>query len=764
MSTDIRGWLFDIYHHEDEITLWILDDQQKVHYFRDHFYPVIYAAGTRTAEEHFIRRLRELQALREEPVRVIKKDFYSNRERAVWQITIQRPSVLRRIHRRLYAFTDKLEIFHSDIEIPVFYLYARGIFPLARVKVSSLPFNKVGHIETEFPNDTPFRETDYQLPDFRTLTMELKYAHRMGLSRTNPLLLRFGSETMELDLSRPQKFLEALNAVLLHWNPDILLSSYGDQILFPTLFNLSHREKIPLMLDRDNIYLYRNTGFRGTSYESYGNILFRAASYPTYGRWHIDSFNSFAYRETQLYGVIELSRTTRLPVQKLSRASTGQALTAMQVWNALQQGYLVPWQKSRIEKPKTAAKLLQVDKGGLVYMPDNRESCVHEHVLELDYSQMYPTIMVRHNISPETVLCDCCENSENAETVPNNGDHICALRRGIVPLTLQPVLERRKLFKEIKANGSPQERERADQRQSALKWMLVTSFGYLGYRNAKFGRLESHEAVTAFGRDILLTGKEIAEDAGLSLVHALTDCLFLKSNPDQFGEKEARALAIKMEEATGVEMSYEGTFSWIVFLNSNTDKKQPTATRYFGRYTSGAVKARGIWMRRKDIPAFFKIFQKQLLAILSLPQSLAELSNQIPEAEALYLENRAKIIERKVSAEDLLFRLTVGKDLASYRVGSPTHLILRQLPSYRIAPGEKVRYLIANRAHKNPRERYLAEETLTEYQRQGKPIPIDIPVYLEHLSTAYLEIVEPLAESGYRISLERRLQKQHYLF
>ncbi|EMO53823.1 hypothetical protein LEP1GSC172_4439 [Leptospira noguchii] len=27
-------------------------------------------------------------------------------------------------------------------------------------------------------------------------------------------------------------------------------------------------------------------------------------------------------------------------------------------------------------------------------------------------------------------------------------------------------------------------------RQSALKWMLVTSFGYLGYRNAKFGRLE----------------------------------------------------------------------------------------------------------------------------------------------------------------------------------------------------------------------------------------------------------------------------------
>ena len=62
-------------------------------------------------------------------------------------------------------------------------------------------------------------------------------------------------------------------------------------------------------------------------------------------------------------------------------------------------------------------------------------------------------------------------------------------------------------------------REIYDRKQTALKWMLVTSFGYLGYRNARFGRIEAHEAVTAFGRESLLQAKEICEEQGFELRH-----------------------------------------------------------------------------------------------------------------------------------------------------------------------------------------------------------------------------------------------------
>lgn len=57
--------------------------------------------------------------------------------------------------------------------------------------------------------------------------------------------------------------------------------------------------------------------------------------------------------------------------------------------------------------------------------------------------------------------------------------------------------------------------------------MLVTSFGYLGYRNAKFGKLESHEAVTAFGREKLIIAKEVSEEYNYNVVHGITDSIFI---------------------------------------------------------------------------------------------------------------------------------------------------------------------------------------------------------------------------------------------
>ena len=61
----------------------------------------------------------------------------------------------------------------------------------------------------------------------------------------------------------------------------------------------------------------------------------------------------------------------------------------------------------------------------------------------------------------------------------------------------------------------PEEAAPYKQRQTALKWMLVTCFGYLGYKNARFGQIEAHEAVTAHGREKLLCAKETFEAGGL---------------------------------------------------------------------------------------------------------------------------------------------------------------------------------------------------------------------------------------------------------
>ena len=67
-----------------------------------------------------------------------------------------------------------------------------------------------------------------------------------------------------------------------------------------------------------------------------------------------------------------------------------------------------------------------------------------------------------------------------------------------------------------------------DNRQIALKWILVTCFGYLGYRNAKFGTVDGHIGVCAFGRDAFLRAARISESRGFEVLHGIVDSLWLK--------------------------------------------------------------------------------------------------------------------------------------------------------------------------------------------------------------------------------------------
>ena len=110
--------------------------------------------------------------------------------------------------------------------------------------------------------------------------------------------------------------------------------------------------------------------------------------------------------------------------------------------------------------------------------------------------------MVRSNISPETPFPDRLGSSDYPP--------------GLVPLTLGPLLEKRVALKQRALslpNWDP--RRRKDKaRSEAHKWLLVTCFGYLGYKNARFGRIEAHEAVTTWGREALLRAKEVAEEMG----------------------------------------------------------------------------------------------------------------------------------------------------------------------------------------------------------------------------------------------------------
>ena len=110
-----------------------------------------------------------------------------------------------------------------------------------------------------------------------------------------------------------------------------------------------------------------------------------------------------------------------------------------------------------------------------------------------------------------------------------------------------------------------------DLQQNALKWLLVTCFGYTGYKNARFGRIEAHEAICAWARDILLTTISVAEDEGWNVLHAIVDCIWIENSKlDSREEKieSAMMLSKKVTELIGIPLEFEDIYDFIGFLPS----------------------------------------------------------------------------------------------------------------------------------------------------------------------------------------------------
>ena len=425
---------------------------------------------------------------------------------------------------------------------------------------------------------------------------------------------------------------------------------------------------------------------------SYGRVIFRAAPHTLAGRWHVDARNSFLFGETGLPGLVELSRLSGIPLQRVARTSPGTAISAMQVATALKGGILVPYKKREPEAFKSGVDLVVTDKGGLTYLP---RPGAHENVGELDFASMYPSLMDRYNISPETVNCACCRPGL---PVPGIGAHTCLRRRGLVPDTIAPILVKRRLLKERqKAATEPEVRERFRKRQTALKWLLVVSFGFLGYRNARFGRIEAHEAVTAWGREKLLSAKEIAEREGFAFLHGMTDAIWVKK--EGAAAEDYRGLSERITAETGMPIALEGVYKWLAFLPSKRNRSVAVPNRFAGAFTDGEIKVRGIALRRSDTPPLVAALQRELLERMAKAGGLSELRAMLPELRDVVETAVSELRGGRIPIEGLAIARRLSKAPERYVANTAAAAATRERcgRGVDLRPGSKIRYLLADR-------------------------------------------------------------------
>jgi DNA polymerase-2 len=465
-----------------------------------------------------------------------------------------------------------------------------------------------------------------------------------------PSQLKVQSERGEycLPLKPIRPFLISLQADLKRHDPDLLLTEHGDAWLLPKIIEWSKDTGLCVDLNRERGRAVELRAAR--SYFTYGQMVYRGAQSHLFGRWHIDRKNALLFSEYELEGVLEQSRVTGLGVQEMARKSPGAGITALQMTAALRNDVLIPFTKQQAETSKTLVELVRADKGGLIYQPIIG---VHQDVAQIDFASMYPSIIVSHNISPETLDKSTTE-------------------MGLIPLALQPLLEKRLAIKDLLQRLDERDCEygKLKERAAALKWLLVVCFGYLGYKNARFGRVESHEAVTAISRELMLQAKEIAEDMGYTVLHMYVDSLFVQRDGTT-EKKDFEPLLEAIHAKTKIPITLDGVYCWVCFLPSKRDKRIPVSNRYFGVFQNGEVKYRGIAARRRDTPFFVRRIQLKVLDCLAQAETLEQVQEFLPEGQHIKEQAMRDLWAGRVPLEELVVTQNLSRDLTQYRCPSP---------------------------------------------------------------------------------------------
>jgi DNA polymerase-2 len=668
---DHTGWLLDLYEDEQRgVVLWLIDDDGLRRRLRQDFPAVFYAAGERE-QLHALGLWLRAQPERPSLSRAVRRDLFQEQPLTLLAVEMQDPIRQPQLFQRAANRFPDLDFYDADIPITLRHAARWGTFPLARCYVCA---DDDGNVLDMRVLDSPW-DLDPLPPPLRVLS--LMPDHDPSHAEPTALIASHAGHEYRFSLQPQRPLLVNLRALLRRCDPDLLLTGSGDTWLLPLLLSLSQKHNIPLPLNRE--------AGRGVqqkkegSYFSYGQIIYRGQQVLLYGRCHIDCRNAMMWQDYDLEGALESARITALPIQTAARVSPGTGISSMQITTALRNDILVPWKKQQVERPKTALDLIQYDQGGLVYQPITG---LHFDVGMIDFISMYPSIMVHSNISPETPFPERLGSSDHPP--------------GLVPLTLKPLLEKRIALKQRALSLPAWDPRRAidKARSAAHKWLLVTCFGYLGYKNARFGRIEAHEAVTTWGREALLRAKEAAEEMGFRVLHMYVDGLWVQKDgcrdPQHF-----QPLLEEVASRTSLPISLDGVYRWVAFLPSRVDDRLAVPNRYFGVFQDGSVKARGIDLRRRDSAPYVADVQREMLRCLAQADNPADLGRRVPQALDILRRRLLDLRRGRVPLEALLVGKKLSKELAGYRVPSPGAKAVMQLQAAgrSIRPGQRIKLI-----------------------------------------------------------------------
>jgi len=673
------GWIFDAYVEEEKAVLWLRTDEDKVLRLTDPYSPSYYVLPRDEDDEPEL-----VQLLQASPhiTSITCEDKHTTlgegEERRLLHVTVDRAVNFMKVVKRTELLPPAKTLYNTDLLPVQQYLFTRlRIAPTSRIELDYDGKQRVSSVKLVDDSE------DIRPPPFTSLLFDT-HADDLRLCphpRRGPIThidVNHGTETWPLH-GGEEAVLDQFASLVTRYDPDFLVcpeSSKTAQYLFDRVNCLN----LGLQLGREH-----------GNYEKVTNPLSRWLR----GRVLLDYR---CFKDYGLAGLVERSRFSVLPPSIASRWTANRIIDSRNCYELLQRGYVIPKNEGDYEYLRTVEDVVDRDRGGLILAA--KIGVVHENVAELDFESEYPNLIVHSGLSYETVT-------------PNG---LSMTANGLLPYVTQQILDRRLWFKRRrrKYEKTSQEWRWCEQRQLALKMILVCLYGTSGCCWNRFGNVLCFEEINRRSRAVLVKTKNFVQQKGFAVVYADTDSLFVKKKGTAEEGYEALCEEIRQHVGLPIALDHHYKFFLLPLTKSTALGNMEAQKHYFGVLTSGEPLTRGVETRRHDCPRFVKAFQNKLIQTLFDAETAEEVyASGYKRAVDFVVEVVDRVMEKKLPLEELVVSKRLRKPLSEY-----THLLPHVSAAVSLAQqglavkkGDTIDFLYVNARHRNPLRRVAPRET-----------------------------------------------------
>lgn len=438
---------------------------------------------------------------------------------------------------------------------------------------------------------------------------------------------------------------------------------------------------------------------------------------------------------------MEMARVTGVPLTFLLQRGQQIKVVSQLLRKSITQDLLMPTMKPDQGDDFEGAVVIEPKKG-----------FYNKPIATLDFSSLYPSIMMAHNLCYTTLLKphQISTMSKDQFIKTPAGAHFVKsdVRKGLLPEILEALLAARKKAKDdLKKETDPFRRKVLDGRQLALKISANSVYGFTGAQVGKLPCLEISRSVTAFGREMINQTKAEVEakftlkngyPADADVIYGDTDSVMVRFGVEQVAE----AMELGREAAEYVTTKFikpiKLEFEKVYFPYLLINKKRYAGLYYTKPEKFDKMDCKGIETVRRDNCRLVATLMNNCLRKILIdrdPTSAAEYAQAVIH----------DLLTNKIDISNLMISKELTKTDKEYSA-KQAHVELAHRMAKRDAGsapklGDRVPYVIINAPKGSPA--YMKSEDPLYVLENN--IPIDTQYYLENqISKPLLRIFEPI--------------------